>query len=887
MSHSTRGTSWTFLVWCLLGGAAAAQCPTENCDPARLARRSLAATRLQGEPPVVDGILDDAAWASAEIAADFVEASPHPAAPASLRSEARAVADDQAVYFALRYFDPEPGRIIAPLARRDDETTSDWAFVEIDCRHDRRSGFSFGVNPRGLQADGAWLSDNEYDGSWNAVWQGAARIDADGWTAELRIPFSQLPFRLDSGAEALVWGINFYRYSPGHGESSNWSPRYRGLGGVVSHFNELRVPAPRGVRRFDVSPYVAGRADDDPASSEDALSAGADLRVGLGSNFSLTATVLPDFGQVEADPSQVNLRSFELFQPEQRPFFLEGLDLYRLDTSLGFTSRDASFASESPFYSRRIGRPPRGGMPPGAALVSMPETTTLETAAKLSGQTGSGWTLGAFSALTGDEEASIRFGEGSAQDWPVEQRSLTTVARARRGFRDGRTLLGLYLADLERAGHPEVLAAQEVDRAAAAGLELEHRFGAEDGYRARLFALGSRLEGRAEAIRLIGESPHHYFQRPDAERLHDELDGTSLDGYEGEARIGRLAGALTWDFSARAVSPGFDVNEAGFQRFSDWLLAAGSWQYAHLRPVHGLRAWAVGSRNIGAGWTFSGESRARVVDAYGTLDTMTYRHYELAVAREWTGLSTDWLQGGPALLLPQRTSWNASATTPTNRPTQATLALGWSREPASDSQSWSVSPFVNVRSSDRLQWSIGVGRQQDEVGWQFLGRSPDVPEGTNVVARVRQRTLSLTLRADFSFTSRLALQLYLNPFASLGTYDRYQQLVAPRDPSPGQRFQPLSAEQASVENGELVLDFDADGTPDGAIALPDGEQRELNGSLVLRWEYHPGSFLTAVWNQQREAFAATASGSLSAIGSLRSDPATNVLLLKVSRRFGG
>jgi hypothetical protein len=421
----------------------AAQCPTADCDPALLGRRSLTALRLSGPPPAIDGRLDEAIWSAAPVATDFVESSPRPAARASLRSEARVLVDEEALYVGLRYYDPEPGKILAPLARRDDETTSDWAFIELDSRYDRRSGFSFGLNPRGVQVDGLWSDDIAYDASWNAVWEAAAQVDRQGWTVEVRIPFSQLAFSLPAGARELLWGINFYRYSPAHGEKSNWSPRYHGLGGVVSQFNDLHLPAPRAVHRLEATPYVAPRLGNDAGNEsgqgrKGEIKAGGDMKVGLGSSFNLTATVLPDFGQVEADPSQVNLTAFELFQAERRPFFLEGIDVFRLSTSLPFTTRGISFADESPFYSRRVGRPPPGELPPGAIPEEpIPGATTVLAAAKLSGQTSRGWTLGVFSALTDSARVKTRLANGQRIDLPIESRATATVARANRSFDNG------------------------------------------------------------------------------------------------------------------------------------------------------------------------------------------------------------------------------------------------------------------------------------------------------------------------------------------------------------------------------------------------------------------------------------------------------------------
>ena len=843
-----------------------AQCPTNDCDPALLVRRTLEAPRLQGSPPVIDGLLDDPAWSQATLATGFTQNRPRPAAPASLPSEARVLVDEEALYVGLRYFDPDPAKIQGPLARRDDETTSDWAFVEIDSRHDRRTGFSFGVNPRGLQVDGLWLSDTAYDPSWNAVWQSAARVDERGWTAEFRIPFSQLAFSLPPDAGELTWGINFYRYNPSRGESSNWSPRYSGLGGVVSNFNDLRVPAPARVRRLEITPYVAPRYGNDEPDRQASLKAGADLKVGLGSSFSLTATVLPDFGQVEADPSQVNLTAFELFQAERRPFFLEGLDVFRLNTSVPFATRGISFAEESPFYSRRIGRAPHGDLPPDAALESIPSTTTLLGAAKLSGQTSGGWTLGAFTAMTDRESARVRRADGSLTDWPVEPRTAVTVARAVRSFDEGDSSFGLFAADLHRFALEPRLAEQDVRDAAALGTELLHRFGGRN-YELRSWVLASRLAGETGAITRVAEAPHHYFQRPDAARLHDSPYGTSLDGIAGETRLSRVGGAFHWDLVGRAVSPGFDINEIGFQRSSDWLLLTGAWRYEQFRPDRRIRAWAFGSNEIGQGWTWDGEPRARVLDGYASITTRNEWTVKLTGTRELTGLSTDWLRGGPAVLLPPRTTFALSILTDQRNASYVALDASASREPASGSSSWSLSPLLNIRSSDILQWSVGSTYQVDTVGWQYVGRLDSGAMPDYIVARLRQETISLTLRADLTLTPRMAFQLYLQPFGSTGRHDAYQRLVAPRDPVPSHRFAPFLL--------------------DGRLEAPDAEERALNGTLAFRWEALPGSFLTAVWNHQRQATSRLGTRSPGdTLMDLFGDPPTNVVLLKMSAHLG-
>jgi hypothetical protein len=506
-------------------------------------------------------------------------------------------------------------------------------------------------------------------------------------------------------------------------------------------------------------------------------------------------------------------------------------------------------------------------VPPEATAPSLPNATTLLGAAKLSGQTSQGWTLGVFSALTDRESARLRLADGTSEAWPVEARATTTVARAVKSFDHGDSSFGLFAADLHRSALGPVLAGEEVRDALAVGTELQHRFGA-GRYELRSWALASRLSGAAAAIARVAEAPQHYFQRPDAPRLHDTPYDTSLSGIAAETRLSRVAGAFLWDLVGRAITPGFDVDEIGFQRNSDWLLVAGTWKYECFRPGHRIRAWAVGSSDLGLGWTWAGEPRARVFDAYASINTRGYWLAKLGITREMSALSTDWLRGGPALLLPPRTTLALSIATDQRRASYMTLDASLRREPASGSGGMSVSPLWNVRSADWLQWSVGSTYQRDTVGWQSVARVDGAAGPRYVVARVRQETLAFTLRADLTFSPRLALQMYAQPFASVGRYDAYQRLVAPRDPDPGRRFAPLSPEEI-----------------DPSLA-PDAAQRSLNASLVLRWEYRPGSFFTMAWNQQRAALSRD--GTLTpggALARLRGDPPTQVLLVKLSRRF--
>jgi hypothetical protein len=879
----------------LLAGAATgtalaeARCPTADCDPARLVRRTLHAASITGPPPMVDGRLDDPAWANAEVATDFIEGRPRPGAASPLPSEARVVMDADALYVALTYLDPQPERIQAPLLRRDDESTSDWAFVEIDSRRDRRSAFSFGVNPRGVLVDGLWYSDIAYDGSWNAVWAAAATTGPRGWTAEFRIPFSQLPFQPPPAGEPTRFGINFYRYSPHHGGSSNWAPRFSGLAGVVSNFNDLELAASPSPRRLEATPYLAPRLETGAGAHRDeSVAAGADFRVGLGSSFTLTGTVLPDFGQVEADPAQVNLTAFELFQPERRPFFLEGLDLFRFDTSLPFTSRDVSFANESPFYSRRIGSAPRGGPPPGGRLLDSPDETTLLGAVKVAGETRNGWALGLFSALTDEENADARGELGDTFSWPIQPRAAISIARAVRARADGDAMLGLFVADLDRLGLDRRLADQFVRDSVTVGVEGRRKLAARR-YELRGWSMASRLTGSEPAIARVAESPRHLFQRPDAPSLHDRPYGTSLSGVAAETSLARVEGSFLWDLRARTVSPGFDVDEVGFQRQSNWLLLAGSWKLERFPATGRLRGWTVGSENVGLGWTWRRERRAAVADAYLALDFRNYWSTRVRLVHELSALSIERLRGGPALLLPPRDGVTVSLVSDQRRASTASLDVSAAREPGSDSWAASVAPGVDLRTSERLRWNLAPSYGAEVVGWQPVGTLATGTRTEYLVGRVAERTLAIGLRADVVFTPRLVVQLYARPFATTGRYDRFQLLAAPRAASASARFTPLSRGQVTADPGRglLSVDLDGDGAVDGAVPLPGGEERSLDANVVLRWEYLPGSSLIVAWNQRRSGGANVVGRSpSSALRDLGDDPATTVAIVKLSFRLG-
>ncbi|HEX3758263.1 MAG TPA: DUF5916 domain-containing protein [Kofleriaceae bacterium] len=867
--YARRQLAANLVVAVLAAGPARAATATHN---PLLEPRRLTAQRAAG-PIRIDGVLDEPAWAAAPAAEQFMQSGPAPGEPSRLGTRFQVVFDDAALYVGVRLDDPAAWAIQAPVGRRDDENASDWCFVEIDSRRDRRTAFSLGVNPAGVQVDGVFVDDVNYDASWNGVWEAATHVDAGGWTAEYRIPYALLAFQLPPDGEPLRWGINVYRHNPHTGESSNWSPRMPSLAGVVSLFNELVIDASPRVRRLDLTPYALVQVDRGGPGARPSMRAGLDANLGLTPGAALSVTVLPDFGQVEADPTQLNLTTFELFQQERRPFFTEGIDAFRFDTSLALVTRDDSFADEAAFYTRRIGRAPEGDIPAGA---SAPLASDILGAAKLFGRTASGWRAGVLAAATGAADAT-----GPAGDTRVAAPTTAAVARVVREADAGNAQLGMFASGLHRAVDG-ALADQLPRDAGALGVDGRIRWD-DQGYEARGWALATDQLGSAAAIARLAAAPWHNLGRSDAPRLHLAPGATHLSGIAGEARLARVGGELQWNLAARAISPGFDVNGLGFQRNSDWLVLAGQWTYDQHPRTSWLHRWQVGSDNAGVGWSWGGARRAAVVDGFLYLVFTSFWDATLTAQHELSVLSTEWLRGGPALALPPREQVKLSIHSDTRRTSLAGLDAAVMTEPGSGSRSATVAPSLTLRLTDHIAGTLGASYQDQVIGWQLVaspGGPATAPDGNYLVGRLHQRTLSLSLRADLAISPRLIVQLYAQPFATVGRYGRYARLADPRAARPADRFAVLPADELTADGGMLTIA----GAPGFSIARPDGAERSLVANAVARWELVPGSFLTAVWSHRGDA--TTAAARLAAeLGGAVHEPGSDTFLVKLGWRW--
>ena len=896
-----------------LASPAFAQTSTPPDPPVRLGDaaaeagpRSLAAHAFSTAAVDVDGRLDEAAWAGAEVATGFVQLRPSPGDAASERTEARVLYDDGAVYVGMRMLDSQPAGIQAPLGRRDANVTGDWALVALGSYHDQRTAFVFALNPAGVQRDMLLYDDVNEDDSWDAVWAGAASQDEAGWTAEFRIPLSQL--RYPGGQASQDWDLQFSRTHVRTGEESFWSPMSPDADGVVSQFGHLRgLRDLRPPRQLEVMPYVASSLTRAPGDDVDPFYAqndldprvGLDLKYGLTSNLTLTATVNPDFGQVEADPAQVNLGGFELFFEERRPFFVEGTDAFSMSPRRFFGMNRPTL-----LYTRRIGRTPqRTDFVPGAVhdaagdngtvYTDAPQQSTILGAAKLSGRVGR-FSLGVLNAVTGPEYGSFQAFDGAgnrlADDRAlVEPTTNYAAARARGTF--GNTIVGVLGTSVLRSTSNDAIASLLPTQATVVGFDVEHALGS--GWIANGQLAGSHVTGSTESIERLQTAFPRLFQRPDADHVEVDSTRTSLSGLTGEANLLKTSGK--WQFGGHAMfnSPGFDSNELGYQGRADEYGTGAVLVYQESQGGGPFQSW---NANVFSGgrWNFDGDRTATFVGSNAHGEFRNFWGFN-AHAEAWTRAVTDRLtRGGPLAASAGGFAVNGNVWTDERKPISGYAWTGYNVDELGSRYN-GIEAGIEGRPNSSVSFSIGPSLEISRDPRQYVGGF-DAPELAATFGRryvfgaIDQTTVSLQARLNWTFTPRLSLQVYARPFVSRGHYDTFRQLTEPGQlelPVFGQGFgaiEPVMEDGADVPESYVVTGADG-GT--AAFDNPNFTVRALQGNAVLRWEYRPGSALFLVWQQQRNGYVRDGAFEFDRdVSGLFRDPPTNVFLLKLSYWLG-
>jgi hypothetical protein len=880
--HRARATGRSLLVACLVtltGAATVAQEPAASpADPfgRKYPPRVYQATRLQGQPPVIDGRFDDAAWQAGEWAGDYRQQMPVEGAEPSQPTELKILYDERHVYVAIRAFD-DPALVHRYPGRRDDfgGYAVDIVGICFDSYNDKRTGFEFDLTAGGGKIDLLLGNgETEWDTTWNAVWDGKVAHDAQGWTAEFRIPFNQLRF---GPQDEQIWGMHAWRWIARNAEETQWQLIPRQNTGRMHQLGELHgirdLPRPRHV---ELLPHVVGSARSGPTASDTgtdhAGAIGLDAKLGLSSNFTLDATVNPDFGQIEADPSVVNLTAYETFYEERRPFFLEGRKIFDFQVD----------DSDQLFYSRRIGHAPSMTPPlsEGERLRS-PESTTILSAVKVTGKTSAGLSVGVLQSLTQEETATITAPVPSRRS-VVEPFSSYTVARVHKDWDKGNTSLGGLLTQTHR----------DVDDVSLMGLPANATSGGIDftrylGNRAWIVEANgvfSHVSGDRAAIERLQTNPVHYYQRPDAAHLGVDEERTSLAGHGGSVRAGTSdTGRLRATNDVHWYSPGLDMNDLGYLRQADVIANRVSLGWSEPRPRGVFRTYSVELSREDQ-WDFGGlHTRAESeVEASATFQNRWAVEGELAFNRD---VDTRALRGGPALRL--RDHYAAGLGVRSDAARRLSFSLAGERARSVDDASYAseLAGALRLRLSNRLAFSseLGYERLGDEL--QYVTTASTSAGPRYVLARIDQESWAFTFRADLAITPDLTLQYYGSPFIGTGRYATFKHATETLAHAYGDRFHAYGPDEITPLGPRAYAVTERDGTT-FSFSNPDFSFRQFRSNSVLRWEYRPGSSLYVVWSQGRTGeepyWERRFGGNWNGLWRARAD---NVLLVKASYWF--
>jgi hypothetical protein len=840
--------------------------------------------RLEGEAPRIDGHLDDAAWEQGEWAGDYTQQMPTEGAEPSHPTEIKILYDDRNVYVAIRAFDdPE---LVHRYPGRRDAFSGDIVGVCFDSYFDKRTGFEFDLTAGGSKID-LILGNEGWDTTWDAVWYGKVGMEEDAWTAEFRIPLSQLRY---GSQEEQVWGLHAWRWISRNWEESQWNLIPRNNTGIMHNIGELHGirDLPRN-RRVEILPHVLGELDSAQFTAQNQQertmgngSAGVDAKVGLSSNFTLDATVNPDFGQVEADPSVINLTAYETFFEEKRPFFLEGKSI--LDFGLG----EGRGWGDILYYSRRIGAPPAlfPTLTEGEFTGSPPGATTILDALKVTGKTPDGLSVGVLQSLTSKETVEIARGD-RVRGQVVEPYTNYLAGRVHKDWNKGNTSLGGMVTSTRRWNDDPVLAFLPTN-ALTGGVDFAQHF-ASRSWVLQAKGVFSQVTGEPEAILDLQTNAVHYFQRPDADHLGVDPTATSLSGHAGLVSFGRSR-TSKWRLgdSLRWVSPGLDLNDLGYLRQADLIRNSFEAGYEDPVPRGFLRQWSLFVERED-GWDFGGlqtngttglSGQAMFQNKWGAGGSIRYADTEV---------DTRLLRGGPAMRLSPFLHLSLRAQTDPSRRLMASAGIHGHTYRDGDSSMLDLFPGVRVRLTNRLSISAHYEYGHHVNDLQYVETPETVSGPRYVLGNIDQTTHSLTLRLNVSITPDFTIQYYGSPFVSSGRYTAFRKATDTLAPEYDDRFHLYGPDEITFDReGNVYNVQEAQGGPGSRYSFdnPDFSFRQFRSNLVARWEYRPGSALYVVWSQGRTSASPLYDDSLgNSFDELWRSAARNVFLIKLQHWF--
>ena len=879
-NHFTiRSINLLFVLLLCLPGYVYGSSPSSSDTDKPREKRIYNTVRIENCKPVIDGMLDDECWKQGEWSGNYSQQMPVEGALPSQQTEIKILYDDENIYVAIIAHDNEPQRIDRQMGRRD-QFQGDIVGVNFDSYFDHRTGFEFNLTAAGVKID-LMLTNDGWDTNWNAVWEGEVSHQDSSWTAEMRIPLSQL--RYGKNPEQ-VWGLHSWRWINRNHEEDQWNLIPRDIAGALYGFGELHglKDLPR-VSRVEFIPYTVGKIrtypkeEGNPFSdgTDPALSFGIDGKFGIGSNFTVDYTINPDFGQVEADPSELNLTAFETYFEEKRPCFIEGRNIFN------FGVEDNQL-----FYSRRIGQSPSyDPVLNDGEYAKKPDNTSILGALKLTGKTQKGLSVGIVESLTQREFADVS-SPGDDHRLEVEPMTNYFVGRVQKDINNSNTMIGGMVTSTYRdLGH--VYMNGLARSALTGGLDFRHYL-KNKTYYIDFKSMLSQVNGSTESITGLQRESSRYYQRPDVPHLKLDTTATVLSGHGGSLEFVKGAnGKWRFGIGTHWSSPGMELNDLGFQNSADMLLQGQTLGYVENTPRGFFRAYEFEFTQINL-WNFGGEYLFSEFELETEFLFANKWNLHAEISRNGKALNTHLLRGGPGVYVFGTIRQDYFMSTDGSK--NVSLGLGYENDYYDDkiSHGHEFHTEINWKVTTSLEVTPEFSFDKNVYDYQYISGYTSGQEERYLLGRLDRKTYAITLRLNYAVTPEITLQYYGSPYITMGKYSHFKTLADPDANAAGNVFRTCTDSEIAYDPGTRMYDLfnSTNPEPEYSFSNPDFNFRQFRSNLVARWEYRPGSVLYLVWTHNRTSDEDITNDALDYnFRGLFREQAENVFLVKFSYWF--
>lgn len=852
-------------------------------------QRIYATEKVDASGIKTDGSIDETVWNQVEWSGEFTQFEPNEGDKPSQKTEFKILYDENNIYIAIKAYDTEPEKIEKRLSRRD-SWDGDLVVVQFDSYYDKKTAFIFAVNAAGVRNDAVITGDNlnNDDDTWDPIWSAKTALTDFGWSAEMRIPLSQLRF---GKKENQVWGLETGRYIFRNSEWSIWQHISKETSGWVSRFGELTgLSDLKPKRQIEIAPYVSTKLslyeaeERNPFADGQDLSfnAGIDGKIGITNDMTLDFAINPDFGQVEADPSEVNLTAFETFFSEKRPFFVEGNNI----TDYAITPGGSPWSSDNLFYSRRLGSSPH--YYPDLAdgeYMNMPNNTRILGALKLTGKTKKGLSIGLIESFTNEENAEIDL-NGERRKEVVEPYTNYFAGRIQKDMNDGNTVFGSMITSTNRFINVEHLNFLNTN-AYTGGIDFKQYF-KDKKYQITTTFVGSYIEGSEEAITEQQLSSKRYYQRPDADYLIYDTTSTSLSGYGGNFLFTKqVSKGLSFMANVTWRSPGVELNDIGYMRRANSIFQYLWAGYRITEPFSIFRSININA-NQWAGWDFGGTNTFKGGNINAWSQFTNLWTFNFNVSAELNNIDNSILRGGPAMNIPGNYNYSFGFGTNSTKKFRAGAHF-WNNCGFDDSfKYYGIFSSISYHPFNFLSISLSPDYYYRNADLQYVSTETYESEDQYLFGEIHQKTFSVTARIDLNITPDFTIQYYGAPFISAAVYSNFKKITDPKANLYNDRFHIFSNNEIGYlpEDESYGISETGNGNYDYFIGLPDFNYRQFRSNLVLRWEYKPGSLLYVVWSQDKTD--AVSDGTFDLGNDLKNMFKINsydIFLIKFSYRF--